>query len=815
MNANRSDTWQIQTSFQTTAVYTPSIIAKFMVNQIRHHIETWEGDLRDLKILEPSCGPGAFLVILYHILREEYSKRRAPSTSDLLDAEPQAQEYSPQDDPLRYNLYGVDINLDAVALAKLNLSKQRNVLDPNSEVSEQDEPARRSSVSVDVDELSMSQDQIPHLKVGDFLFDDSENVPFPFNWAKEFPEVFHRNPPGFDIIIGNPPYSVDRNLPPAYRKAIENRYGEYYRRQLDLYIPFVPRALELVRKNGLICYIIQHSLLAAKVTLPLREYLLENSKIHLIVDFGRFRRKVFDQSKVQVLPTIILFERSPPPEDWQVHCVLTTQDPIAEGGLYEGLKESYLPQQYYQSKPLKPILTSDIRSIEEKINANCIELGRIYDVSYGLSLRPLRHLLYNQKVKDWEDYCFLHTRGDFIRPFSDRRPFTSQYYLLLEIGQYTAAIGKAVRKGQGGAKLEHFIHPHLLIRRVCMDRVEATYFAGDPIVVANDSVLVATPRHLLDAKTNKKGVKQRKQLVAETNKSIKGPKMPFEEYSPHFILALINSAPIRWLYQQTMSVDLAIYPRFIKQFPIPNPRTESSREVEQKARKIMELNRQKDEFLRVFDGALIKKGFVTEEFYWTGSKSMSKNTRRWRYTETFRAFSTATGSLTEAGMAIFENLKINYENISSTPPIIARKGRNIEVGTRTPLDNTFLVSHRFKAKSLELAIFAYLLFVKQRRSASSQANWSFLEKYFILPRSKFTKKQVDQSAPIIQKEIKELIEEIWPYIPHGTLEKALDFSLIDEEIEKLTSEIDELVLDLWGIEDKNDRQRILTEEFGS
>jgi type I restriction-modification system DNA methylase subunit len=157
-----------------------------MVNQIRHLIETWKGDLRNLKILEPSCGPGAFLVILYHILKEEYSKRKAQSTSDLLDAEPYAQEYSPQDDPLRHNLYGVDINPEAIALAKLNLRKQKSSSDPNLEVLERDTLARRSSVSVDADELSLNQDQIPHLRVGDFLFDDSANVPLSFSFPAEF-----------------------------------------------------------------------------------------------------------------------------------------------------------------------------------------------------------------------------------------------------------------------------------------------------------------------------------------------------------------------------------------------------------------------------------------------------------------------------------------------------------------------------------------------------------------------------------------------------------------------------------------------------
>jgi hypothetical protein len=34
----------------------------------------------------------------------------------------------------------------------------------------------------------------------------------PFHWEIEFPEVFERENPGFDAIVGNPPFQGGRNL---------------------------------------------------------------------------------------------------------------------------------------------------------------------------------------------------------------------------------------------------------------------------------------------------------------------------------------------------------------------------------------------------------------------------------------------------------------------------------------------------------------------------------------------------------------------------------------------------------------------------
>ncbi|MFQ5981309.1 MAG: class I SAM-dependent DNA methyltransferase [Candidatus Heimdallarchaeota archaeon] len=807
-NSESSKSGYIRSGFPSTAVITPEPIVDFMIDQVRQRIETWQGDLRELKILEPSCGPGSFLIRLYHILKNEYSKRDARVPLRKRDLMHQSEIYSPLDDPLLCNLYGIDINPKAIVLAKNNLTRCRMLLDPEAQgITKKFLSDPPQTIHQDAQKSPLSQTLSSHLKVGDFLFDDTKITSSALIWAKEFPEVFTRNNPGFDIIIGNPPYSVDRNLPLNYREALKEHYGQFYRRQTDLYIPFVPRAFELVRQNGLICFIIQHSILAAKVTKPLREFLLETSKIHLIVDFGKFRRKIFNTSKVQVLPTILLFEKGTASEDWQTHCILTTRDPIIDNGLREGLKVSFLPQEYYKSQPLKVFQTSDVRRIENQIKGNCIELGQIYDIQYGLSLRPLRNLLHDQKIKNWEDFCFLHTRGDFVRPYSDRRPCTPQYYLLLDIHQYSDAIGKEVRKGQGGASLDHFIHPHLLIRRVAMKRVEATYFDGQPVVLANDSVLIATPRHFLKA-SHKDGKKTKR------DSSKRSPGLSSEEYDPLLILAVINSAPVQWLYQQTMSVDLAIYPRFVKRFPIPNPHSEKAKEVMKKAQRLLKLNYQKNELFRIFDKALIREGLATEEFYWTGSKSMSKNKRKWTYVQALQCFNTPKGNLLKLGKEVFERLDVNQENLTTSPPSILCKGRILELGTPDLIENDFLVSHRFIAKSVGLATFLCLLFLKQKREAASQANWQRPERYFKLPGRVIATNPSNLTPGIDHTRIRAIKETINVKIAEKNLGAPFEIPLIDEEIQILRTEIDKLILDLWGIENEEDRERILTQEFG-
>ena len=81
---------------------------------------------------------------------------------------------------LENNLYGVDINAEAVEIAKLSLWL-RTV-----------ESGRK---------LNKLADKI---KVGNSLIDDRSVAEDAFVWEEEFSEVFEQG--GFDVVIGNPPY---------------------------------------------------------------------------------------------------------------------------------------------------------------------------------------------------------------------------------------------------------------------------------------------------------------------------------------------------------------------------------------------------------------------------------------------------------------------------------------------------------------------------------------------------------------------------------------------------------------------------------
>ena len=119
-----------------------------------------------------------------------------------------------------------------------------------------------------------------------------------FHWDLEFPEVFidlenasWKENPGFDAVIGNPPYdelSEDKKsgvsheinyfkLTPKFKAALGNR--------INIYRLFIVQAIYILKNQGTHGFIVPLSLLADEFTLNLRKYLLENVQIILIEQF--------------------------------------------------------------------------------------------------------------------------------------------------------------------------------------------------------------------------------------------------------------------------------------------------------------------------------------------------------------------------------------------------------------------------------------------------------------------------------------------------------------------------------------------------
>ncbi len=167
--------------------------------------------LRDLKIVDPACGSGAFLFQAYDVLEARYHEVIGHLDQlDQADAKQLLQEVPAF--ILRENLYGVDLFPEAVEIAQLALWIRS---------------ATRGQL------LERLSENIVH---GNSLVHDPAAHPAGFDWRKRFPEVFTspsvrgRNPvpsffgrgqgeggagnglgegsrePGFDCVIGNPPW---------------------------------------------------------------------------------------------------------------------------------------------------------------------------------------------------------------------------------------------------------------------------------------------------------------------------------------------------------------------------------------------------------------------------------------------------------------------------------------------------------------------------------------------------------------------------------------------------------------------------------
>lgn len=126
-----------------------------------------------------------------------------------------------------------------------------------------------------------------------------------FHWKLEFPEVFYdgsgdeRTDPGFDAVIGNPPYIRSRNLPEHHKNYYKSQYqsatGAY-----DIYIPFLEQAANLGERAS---FIVPNKWTTTDYGASLRTLLLEDNCLQELVDISQL--KVFPDA--DVYPLIVSF----------------------------------------------------------------------------------------------------------------------------------------------------------------------------------------------------------------------------------------------------------------------------------------------------------------------------------------------------------------------------------------------------------------------------------------------------------------------------------------------------------------------------
>ena len=250
----------------------------------------YEERLKALKVVDPACGSGAFLITALRYLLDEWNavqelRKQVSKDYKTRDGENDALIR----DILRDNLYGVDINPASVEITKLALWLH---------TARGDKP------------LSSLDDHIRdgNSLIGNNFYDglapyteeEKERINA-FDWQQAFPGVFEKG--GFDAVIGNPPYVKLQNFKKVHEDmarflrdgaANGDKFASTQTGNFDLFLPFIEKGIDLLNEHGRLGYIAPNVWTMNEYGQGLRESIEAGRHLYGWIDFQSYQ--VFDEA---------------------------------------------------------------------------------------------------------------------------------------------------------------------------------------------------------------------------------------------------------------------------------------------------------------------------------------------------------------------------------------------------------------------------------------------------------------------------------------------------------------------------------------
>ena len=312
--------------------YTPQYIVDYIVkNTVGKLLENnTPQNVSSLRFLDPACGSGSFLLGAYRYLMDwhlDYYQKDYEKTGKIPVSPQTTGKRARKSDPqaifegkgsewhltttekkriLLNNLYGVDIDANAVEVTKLSLLlkvlENENSETLNRQIGLWHERALPNlSDNIKCGNSLIGPDFYDNQQVA--LFDEEEalriNV---FDWQTEFPEIFcplitrkdtkeiiDDGFRGFDAVIGNPPYIRIQTMKEWAPKEVEF-YKEKYKAaksgNYDIYVVFVEKALNLLNADRCVGFILPHKFFNSQYGESLRDLIASGKHLAKVVHFG-------------------------------------------------------------------------------------------------------------------------------------------------------------------------------------------------------------------------------------------------------------------------------------------------------------------------------------------------------------------------------------------------------------------------------------------------------------------------------------------------------------------------------------------------
>ena len=257
--------------------YTPTYIVDYIVkNTVGEYIKTHkENDIENVKILDPACGSGSFLLKAYDTL-ESYWTYKGKIKDEKFDEDNKEVSYTRKTGIVKSDIFGVDLDEKAVEIAQLNLLLK----------------------------IAEKRKRLPtlqkNIKNGNSLIDDPKIAgDKAFKWYEEFVDIMKKG--GFDIVVGNPPYfKIFENDP--INKTED--YKEIKSGMMNASAVFINKSLKLIKEGGYLGMIVPKMLSFTDSWDKIRRKLLSEYKILYVIDCGKAFKGVLLEQIIFILKKV-------------------------------------------------------------------------------------------------------------------------------------------------------------------------------------------------------------------------------------------------------------------------------------------------------------------------------------------------------------------------------------------------------------------------------------------------------------------------------------------------------------------------------
>lgn len=251
-------------------------------------------DLLSLRILDPCCGSGVFLIASYdYLARKLMSLTNATNEWCIVSGDTKFLTVSAKQHIMKECLFGIDCDPTAVEVTKMALALK--IVDDIDLVF-------LSDIGVFGDKILSNIHK--NIVIGNTLVDtDIDCSPSDIKYVRPlnirnivYKKVFEEKN-GFDYIVGNPPYVETKYFKaasPLIHNYLRSKYSTF-EGKVDLSVLFIERTMNLLNQNGVLGMIIQRRWFKTNYGKAAREFITSGSHLYKLLDIetnSLFKRRI-------------------------------------------------------------------------------------------------------------------------------------------------------------------------------------------------------------------------------------------------------------------------------------------------------------------------------------------------------------------------------------------------------------------------------------------------------------------------------------------------------------------------------------------